>query len=187
MAVVDLHRFISDIKNHVPDHGFHVHEDRHFVETYSNRQMWEVDLHPDNACGGPLDLVVALEAEARTLIAFEDEVVQAGPDRAPDDAITVPLTFGFILPPLADEPDLLVLATDLAGIGGPDLPLQVSSQHSYAAVTDRPEHTISITSRIDLPLLQVYERRDISCDLLERAHDVCEFLLNCAPAWLHDV
>ena len=186
MAIVDLHGFIADIKDHVPDHGFHVHEDRHFVETYSNRQMWEVDLHPDDACGGPLDLVMTLEAEARTLIAFEDEVVQAGPDRAPDNAITVPLTFGFVLPPLADGPDLLVLATNLAGIGGPDLPLQVSSLHSYAAVTDKPEITISIISRIDVPLVQVYDRQDIPCDLLDRAHDVCKFLLDGAPAWLHD-
>ena len=184
MAVVDLHGFVADLKDHVVDHGFHVHADRHFVETYSNRQMWEVDMHPDNACGGPLDLVMTLEVEARTLITFEDSVVQAGPDRAPDNDITVPLTFGFILPPLADAPDLLILATTLAGIGGTELPLQVSSLQAYAAITDKPECTVSITSRIDVPLAQVHDRVDISCDLLDRAHAVCEFLLDRAPAWL---
>ena len=46
MAVVDVAGFIADLKDHAAEHGFHVHDERHFVETYSMRQAFEVDLHP---------------------------------------------------------------------------------------------------------------------------------------------
>ena len=45
MAVIDVAGFVSDLKAHAVDHGFHVHDERHFVETYSLRQSWEVDVH----------------------------------------------------------------------------------------------------------------------------------------------
>ena len=48
------------------------------IETYTNRQTWEVDLHPDRACDGPLDMHFALEVDPRTLITFEDEVNRVG-------------------------------------------------------------------------------------------------------------
>lgn len=186
VVIIDLHGFVNHIRDHVSDHGFHVHDLRHFVETYSNRQTWEMELHPDNACGGPLDLVLTVEAEARVLSAFEDEVEKVGPDAVPSKDITVPMMFGFMLPPVLDSPDLLVLATNLAGIGGTELPLQVSALNSYEAVSDRPECTINIVGRVDLPLADVYERQDLPCDLLDRAHAICEFLLDRAPAWLDD-
>ncbi|MEZ5176825.1 MAG: hypothetical protein R2746_00685 [Acidimicrobiales bacterium] len=63
MAVIDVAGFVADLKDHAVDHGFHVHDERHFVETYSLRQAWEVDLHPEDACGGPLDLHLALEID----------------------------------------------------------------------------------------------------------------------------
>ena len=65
MAVIDLPGFVADLKDHAVEHGFHVHDERHFVETYSMRQAWEVDLHPEDACGGPLDLHLAVEVEPR--------------------------------------------------------------------------------------------------------------------------
>ncbi|MEZ5137184.1 MAG: hypothetical protein R2699_19610 [Acidimicrobiales bacterium] len=46
MAVIDVAGFVADLKDHAVDHQFHVHDERHFVETYSLRQSWEVDLHP---------------------------------------------------------------------------------------------------------------------------------------------
>ena len=46
MAVVDIAGFVADLKDHAAEHGFHVHDERHFVETYSMRQAFEVDLHP---------------------------------------------------------------------------------------------------------------------------------------------
>ena len=46
MAIVDIATFIADLKDIAADHGFHIHDERHFVETYTMRQAWEVDLHP---------------------------------------------------------------------------------------------------------------------------------------------
>ena len=45
VAVIDVAGFVADVKSQAIDHGFHVHDERHFVETYSLRQLWEVDLH----------------------------------------------------------------------------------------------------------------------------------------------
>ena len=86
MAVIDVAGFVADLKSHAIDHGFHVHDERHFVETYSLRQLWEVDLHPEEACNGPIDLHLSLEVDPRALLGFEDEVVKTfvkGPDRQP--------------------------------------------------------------------------------------------------------
>ena len=104
------------------DHGFHVHDERHFVETYSLRQAWEVDLHPEEGCGGPLDLHLALEVDPRVLLSFEDLVMELPEDDDPPDEFHFPLTFTWALPPLPQGPDLLRLAIDLAGVGGLELP-----------------------------------------------------------------
>ena len=53
VAVIDVAGFVADLKDHAVDHGFHVHDERHFVETYSLRQAWEVDLHPEEALRRP--------------------------------------------------------------------------------------------------------------------------------------
>ena len=74
MAYIDVAGFVADLKDHAVDHGFHVHDERHFVETYSLRQTWEVDLHPEEACNGPIDLHLALDVDPRVLLSFEDEV-----------------------------------------------------------------------------------------------------------------
>ena len=63
MAAIDLPAYIADIKDHAVEHGFHVHDERHFMETYSLRQSWEIDLHPEEACGGSIDLHIALEVD----------------------------------------------------------------------------------------------------------------------------
>ena len=79
MAVIDLQGFVADLKDHVAEHGFHVHDERHFIETYTNRQTWEVDLHPDRACDGPLDMHFALEVCTRALVMNGGVVVADGP------------------------------------------------------------------------------------------------------------
>ena len=187
MAVIDLQGFVADLKDHVAEHGFHVHDERHFVETYTNRQTWEIDLHPDRACEGPLDVHMSLEIDPRTLIAFEDEITKVGEDGEPDSDITIPAVISFALPPLAAGPDLLVLATDLAGLGGTELPLQVSALDSFAAVTDAPERAISIVGRVDIPLARIYLGQEVLCDVLDRAGQVGEFLLDRAPVWLDEL
>src|ERR1700678_1880490 len=120
MAVIDVAGYVAELKDHAVDHGFHVHDERHFVETYSLRQFWEVDLHPEEGCGGPISLHLALEVDPRTLLDFEDAVVALPDDADPEDKWSFPLTFNWGVPPLPEAPDLLRLAIDLAGIGGID-------------------------------------------------------------------
>lgn len=187
MAVIDVAGFIADLKDHAADHSFHVHDERHFVESYSLRQAWEVDLHPEEACGGPLDLHLSLEVDPRVLLSFEDKVMSLDEEQDPPDEYHFPMIFTWALPPLPHSPDLLVLATDLAGIGGPDLPLEVSAIDSYAAVTDPSERSLAIVARIEVSLARVYLGQELLCDTLDRCLDVSNFLLERAPAWLDDL
>ena len=69
VAVIDVAGFVADLKSEAIDNGFHVHDERHFVETYSLRQLWEVDLHPEEACAGPIDLHLSLDVDPRALLA----------------------------------------------------------------------------------------------------------------------
>jgi hypothetical protein len=186
MAVLDVAGFVADLKDHAVDHGFHVHDERHFVETYSLRQSWEVDLHPEEACGGPLDLHLALDVDPRALLSFEDVVMGLEESEEPPDEHHFPLIFTWALPPLPKGPDLLVLATDLAGVGGPDLPLEVSAIDSFAAVTDAPERSLTIVGRIAVSLSKVYMGQEQLCDTLDHCLAVSQFLLERAPAWLDE-
>ena len=61
--MIDVAGFVADLKSQAIDYGFHVHDERHFVETYSLRQLWEVDLHPEEACAGPIDLHLSLDVD----------------------------------------------------------------------------------------------------------------------------
>ena len=64
--------------------------------------------------------------------------------------------FTWALPPLPNGPDLLVLATELAGIGGTRLPLEVSAIDSYPSVTDAPERSLTIHGRIAVSLARIF-------------------------------
>jgi hypothetical protein len=185
VAVIDIAGFVADMKSHAVDHGFHVHDERHFVETYSLRQLWEVDLHPEEACSGPIDLHLSLEIDPRVLLQFEDEVVKLdNPDDVPEGDFSFPLLFTWTMPPLTAPPDLLVLATEIAGIGGVDLPVEVSAIDSFHAVTDAPERSLSIVARKSVSLVDVYQPRDDTfCDVLDRCRDVSLDLLARAPLW----
>ena len=143
MAAIDVAGYVAELKDHAVDHGFHVHDERHFVETYSLRQAWEVDLHPEDACNGPLDLHLTLDVDPRVLLAFEDVVADLPEDSDPPDTFQFPLTFTWAMPPLPEGPDLLRLAIDLAGVGGIELPLEVSAIDSFASATDAPERRLA--------------------------------------------
>ena len=183
MAVVDLPAFIADLKDHAVEHGFHVHDERHFVETYSLRQTWEVDLHPEEACDGPLDLYLSFEADPRVLLGFEDAVVAADGGEPPD-TFHLPLTFTWALPPMPKAPDLLVLATELAGVGGPDLPLEVSAIDSYPSATDAPETTLRVVAHLQVSLLRIRDGEEQLCEVLDRCLAVSRYLLEHAGTWL---
>ena len=186
MAIIDIAGFIADLKNHAAEHGFHVHDERHFVETYTMRQAFEVDLHPEAACGGPLDLHLTLDIEPRTLMSFEDEIVTLADDDEPSEDLTLDLLFTWALPPLANSPDLLLLATELAGLSGPDLPTQVTAMDSFADVTDAPQRSLGVVARLEVPFAVLYRGDESNgmCDAFEHCRSVSEYLLDQAPAWL---
>jgi hypothetical protein len=187
MAVIDVAGFVADLKDHAVDHGFHVHDERHFVETYSLRQAWEVDLHPEAACNGPLDLHLALEVDPRQLLAFEDVVLSLPDGDDPADDWHFPLLFTWTLPPLPKGPDLLVLATELAGVGGTELPLEVSAIDSYANVTDAAARSLSIVATLQVSLARILGNQDQLCETLDRCLAVSEYLVERAPIWLDEV
>jgi len=149
VAVIDVAGYVADLKDHAVGHGFHIHDERHFLETYSLRQTWEVDLHPEEGCGGPVDLHLSLEVEPRTLLAFEDVVNGLAEGDPAPEGFHFLLTFTWALPPLEHGPDLLVLATQLAGVGGAELPLEVSAIDSFPSVTDAPERSLGVVARQD--------------------------------------
>lgn len=186
MAVIDVAGFIADLKDHAADHGFHVHDERHFVESYSLRQAWEVDLHPDEACGGPLDLHLALEVEPRVLLGFEDLMLEMAEGDEPPEGYHFSLAFTWALPPLPKPPDLLMVALEMADVGGPDLPLEVSAVDSFAAVTDAPQRTLTIVSRIDVGLDQIFLGQENLCETLDRCHAVSMYLLEHSAVWLDE-
>lgn len=184
--VIDIAAFVTDLKLHAVEHGFHVHDERHFIESYSLGQAWEVDLHPGEACDGPLEMLIVLEIDPRVMLGFEDRVVDMGEMvDDPDSRFTLPLFFKWALPPLSSPPDLLILATELAGLGGPDLPIEVSAIDTFAAVTDAPQRSLSLVARIDVPLVGVYLDTYRLCDTLDRAHDVAMSILDRSGSWLN--
>jgi hypothetical protein len=187
VAAIDVPGFVADLKDHAVEHGFHVHDERHFVETYSLRQAWEVDLHPEEACNGPIDLHLSLEVDPRVLLAFEDEIDKLDdPEDDPPEGYAFQLIFTWALPPLPAPPNLLVLATELAGIGGVELPIEVSAIDTIAAVTtdERAERSLSLTAKVDVPCGKILEGDEILCDVLERCRAASLYLLEQSPSWL---
>ena len=184
MAVVDIAGFVADLKDHAVEHGFHVHDERHFVESYSLRQNWEVDLHPEEGCEGPVDLYLSLEIDPRVLLGFEDAVIERADLEDPPDDFHFPLNFTWALPPLPHGPDLLVLATELAARGGPDLPLEVSAIDSIPEITDAPERSLRIVAHQSVSLLNIRDGDAVSCEVLDRCLEVSRYLLNEAGDWL---
>ena len=184
MAVIDIAGFVADLKDHAVEHGFHVHDERHFVESYSLRQTWEVDVHPEEGCEGPVDLYLSLEIDPRMLLGFEDAVMARPDGDDPPDDYRFPLNFTWGLPPLPKGPDLLVVATELAGIGGPDLPLEVSAIDSIPAAVEAPERSMRIVAHQSVSLLRIRDGDAVSCELLDRCLGVSRFLLASAEGWL---
>ena len=184
MAAIDIAGFVADLKDHAVDHGFHVHDEQHFVETYSLRQAWEVDLHPEDGCGGPVDLHMSLDVDPRALLAFEDALLGLPDDVDPPDEFHFPLVLTWSLPPMPHGPDLLHLAIDLAPVGGLEMPLEVTATDTFASATDAGERRISIIARHPISLARVAKGEDQLCDLFERGRAVSDFLLEAAKTWL---
>jgi len=184
MAAIDVAGFVADLKDHAVDHGFHVHDERHFVETYSLRQAWEVDLHPEEGCGGPIDLHLSLDVDPRALLAFEDALLTLADDQDPPDEFHFPLVLTWSLPPFPQGPDLLTLAIDLAPVGGIELPLEVTATDTFASATDSAERRISIVARHPVSLARVAKGEDPLCGLFDKGKRISEFLLQASESWL---
>ena len=182
---IDIAGFVADFKEHAIDHGFHVHDERHIIETYSLRQSWEVDLHPESGCGRPIDLHVALDVDPRVLLALQDAIEMLEDEwEEPSDDFHLNLYFNWAVPPLAFPPDLLVLATDLAGIGGMALSIEVAAIDSYGAVTDAPERRLTLVGRTTVSLVDMLMGREQLCEALDRSREVSEYLLERVDGWL---
>jgi hypothetical protein len=118
------------------------------------------------------------------LLGFEDAVMGRPETDDPPDEFHFPVNFTWALPPLPHGPDLLLLATELAGLGGPDLPLEVSAIDSIPAATDAPERSLRIVAHQRVSLLHIRDGDAVSCDMLERCLAVSRYLLAGAPDWL---
>lgn len=182
---VDVAGFVADLKEHATEHGFHVHDERHFVETYSLRQSWEVDVHPEAGCGGPIDLHLALDVDPKVILSLRDRLEEMTDDfEEPEDDYFLDLYFNWAVPPLHNPPDLLILATDLAGIGGTILPVEVSAIDSYGAVTDAPERRLNLQGKSTVSLVDVLMGREQLCDVLDGSREVSEYLLDRVDGWM---
>lgn len=180
---VDLAGFITYLKDHAVEHGFHVHDERHFIESYSLRQAWEVDMHPDFACDGPLDLNLAFDVEPRTLLALEDAARDTDELEDPEGRFDVPLLFNWSMPPLGSPPDLIVLSAELSGVGGLDLPIEVSAVDAFEALADEPTRRLRMVGKFVVPLIDVMFGREKLCDVLDRSRQVSESILRLSEDW----
>ncbi len=182
---VDLPGFVTDLKEHATEHGFHVHDERHFVETYTLRQSWEVDVHPEAGCGRPIDLHLALDVDPRIVLSLDDHLNSLEDDLdEPEGDYDLDLYFNWAVPPLQTSPDLLVLATDLAGVGGTTLPIEVSAIDSYDAVTDAAVRRLTIMGKVRVSLVDVIMGREQLCEVLDAAREVSEYLLDRVDDWM---
>jgi hypothetical protein len=182
---VDLASTITYLKDHAMEHGFHVHDERHFVETFTLRQAWEIDVHPAEACAGPLDLHISLDVEPRLLLKFEDRLAEV--DDIPEDEngdYEVTFFFNWSLPPLNESPDILVLSAELAGIGGIDLPIEVSAVESMGALDESTDKRLSLVGKVNRSLVSVVFTQDSMCDVLDRVHDVSMYLVENVDEWV---
>ena len=78
-----------------------------------------------------------------------------------------------------------MLATEIAGVGGLDLPVEVSAIDSFASVTDAPERSLAMVARIHVDLADVLLGEETPfCETLDRCKEVSLYLLDNAPGWL---
>jgi hypothetical protein len=181
---IDIAGFVTYVKDHAIEHGFHVHDERHFIETFSLRQSFEVDLHPESACDGPLDLNLAFDVEPRVLLRLEDWVKEHEEDIAEADGeFQLPIYFNWALPTMKAPPDLVVLAAELAGIAGFDLPIEVSGVESTGALSTGSDVRLSIVGRVELSLVEVMLGQEQLCDILDRCREVSEYLVDASDIW----
>lgn len=105
----------------------------------------------------------------------------------PEDLYRLDLYFNWQLPSLKVPPDLLVVSTDLAGLGGVEVPITVSANEtieSIASLTDPSMRTLLVVGKCQVSLVDVLMAREQLCDELDRAKAVSAYLLDRVTGWL---
>jgi len=120
------------------------------------------------------------------MLSFEDTIMSLAEGVDPPDDFLLPLTITWSMPPLQASPDLLVLATELAGVGGPDLSLELSAADAYVDVIDAAQRSMNIVSRRTTSLANIFMGREDLSDLFRRLAAVSDYLADRAPAWMGD-
>src|SRR5438045_2168938 len=80
--------------------------------------------------------------------------------------------------------DLKEHAVDLAGVGGIELPLEVSAIDSFASATDAPERRLTIVAHQEISLARILAGEELLCEIFDRCLAVSQYLLESAPGWL---
>ena len=185
MSVVDFPGFVTDLKFHADEGGFHYHEDHHCIDITTGRQWWEIHLHPDYDCDGPLELHIVVDLDPRVQITFEDEVNKLPEDAEwPEEGFDLILRFHWRMPPLPNSPNLLELATELSAIGGTALPLHVWAADTIATVTDDVARSVHVESERAVPLAHLVGEHDFLDETFGLIGTVTRYLHDRAPAWL---
>ena len=185
MAVIDVAGFVADLKDHAVEHGFHVHDERHFVESYSLRQNWEVDLHPEEGCEGPVDLYLSLEIDPRVLLGFEDAVIERADDEDPPDDVPLPAQ--------------LHVGAAAAAARARSARARHRARRAWAVPTSRSRCRPSTRSRRPptrpsgrcgssptsrCRCSDIRDGDEVPCEMLDRCLEVSRYLLDAAGDWL---
>ncbi len=101
----------------------------------------------------------------------------------PEGDFRLPMVFNWALPPIEDPPDLVVLATELAGVGGMEIPIEVSGVESTGVLSTGSDVRLSIVGRVEVNLVDVMLGREQMCDMLDRCREVSEWLIEQADDW----
>jgi hypothetical protein len=79
---------------------------------------------------------------------------------------------------------LLILATDLAGVSGADLPIEVAAIDSFAAVTDAPERRLQLVGKTSVSLVDILMAREQLCESLDASKDISLYLVDRTESWM---
>ena len=178
MAAIDIAGFVADLKDHAVDHRFHVHDERHFVETYSLRQAWEVDLHPEEACGGPLDLHLALEVDPRALLALRGRDRRPPRGRGAQRRAHFPLVFTGRSRRCRRAPICWCWPPSWPASAVPTSRSRCRPSTATPTSPTRPQRTLTIVARVEISLAKVFTGQEALCDIYDRCYDVSQYLLD---------
>lgn len=191
--MLDLQAFVAGLKDHVLDHGFHIYDERHYIETYSGEQVWYIGLHLENSCDGPIAVELILTASTRALLKFEDALAEPDDEESSDALneemaarIVVPLTLEVSASPLATAPDLLVLATEVAARSHPAVPMKPTLTSRVELLDEGEEYCLHITGKVWVPLFGIYQGDELKevCAVLDSGRAVCRHLCEEIDSWM---